>query len=114
MAPDEAGQLWRRVLVCLPVPIPILAVVALMVGGGWWPAGVWAVASVSGAVSALLLPAVLQPSPLPEGLSAGASVRWSLHRYRQITSLGIGLGLVRVAVGAGCSIAGGGLLPLAA
>ncbi|GAA1078685.1 hypothetical protein GCM10009605_14760 [Nocardiopsis composta] len=114
MAPDEAGQLWRRVLVCLPVPIPILAVVALMVGGGWSAAGVWTLASVSVAVAALLLAAVVQPSPLPEGLSTGASVRRSLHRYRQITSLRIGLGLVPVAVGAGCSIAGGGLLPLAA
>ncbi|MFW5419276.1 hypothetical protein J0910_21910 [Nocardiopsis sp. CNT-189] len=114
MAPDEAGRLWRTVLVCLPVPIPILALVALAVGGGWSAAGVWILASGSVAVAALLLAAVVQPSPLPEGLSTGASVRRSLHRYRQITTLRIALGLVPVAVGAGCSIAGGGLLPLAA
>ncbi|MDA2811677.1 hypothetical protein O4J56_13635 [Nocardiopsis sp. RSe5-2] len=112
LAPTESGQLWRKVLFFVPVPIPLLAVVALMVGGHLSAAGVWILASGSVAVASLLLASVVQPTPLPEGLSTGASVRRSLHRFRQITSLRIALALTPVAVGAGFAVAGGGLLPL--
>lgn len=112
LAPTESGQLWRKVLFFVPVPVPVLALVALMVGGQVSAAGVWIMASASVAVASLLLASVVQPTPLPEGLSTGASVRRSLHRFRQITSLRIALALTPVVVGAGFAVAGGGLLPL--
>jgi hypothetical protein len=112
--PTEAGRLWRQVLFFLPAPLPVLAVVALIVGGDWSAPGVTILLSGSVAVASLLLAVVVQPTPLPEGLSAEASVRRSLHRFRQITALRIALALTPVAVGAGASIAGGGLFPLAA
>ncbi|WP_017625611.1 hypothetical protein [Nocardiopsis chromatogenes] len=112
LAPTESGQLWRKVLFFVPVPVPVLAVVALMVGGHLSAAGVWILAAGSVAIASLLLASVVQPTPLPEGLSTGASVRRSLHRFRQISSLRIALALTPVAVGAGFAVAGGGLLPL--
>ncbi|MBV2364743.1 hypothetical protein ACFPZ0_08875 [Streptomonospora nanhaiensis] len=112
--PTESGQLWRQVLFFLPAPIPILAVVALMVGGRFSAPGVTILLSGSVAVASLLLAVMVQPTPLPEGLSAEASVRRSLHRFRQITALRIALALTPVVVGAGSSIAGGGMFPLLA
>ncbi|MFC3994435.1 hypothetical protein ACFOVU_00800 [Nocardiopsis sediminis] len=112
--PTESGQLWRQVLFYLPAPIPIVGLVALIVGGGFSAPGVTILLSGSVAVAALLLAVVVQPTPLPEGLSAEASVRRSLHRFRQITALRIALALAPIAVGAGASIAGGGLFPLLA
>ncbi|GAB3486834.1 hypothetical protein [Nocardiopsis coralliicola] len=111
-APTESGQLWRKALFFVPAPLPLLAVVALAVGGTWSAPGVWILAALSISVASALLAAVVQPSPLPEGLSTGASVRRSLHRFRQITSLRIALALAPVVVAAGFSIAGGGLFPL--
>ncbi|WP_408648616.1 hypothetical protein [Streptomonospora mangrovi] len=112
--PTESGQLWRQVLFFLPAPIPILAVVALLVGGQFSAPGVTILLSGSVAVASLLLAVMVQPTPLPEGLSAEASVRRSLHRFRQITALRIALALTPVVVGAGSSIAGGGMFPLLA
>ncbi|GAA1987772.1 hypothetical protein GCM10009799_11740 [Nocardiopsis rhodophaea] len=102
----------RQVIFFIPVPLPVLALVALIVGGSWSASGWMILLSGSVAVAALLLAIVVQPTPLPEGLSAEASVRRSLHRFRQITSLRIALALTPVAIGAGASIAGGGMLPL--
>ncbi|ASU84540.1 hypothetical protein CDO52_18575 [Nocardiopsis gilva YIM 90087] len=110
--PTESGQLTRQVIFFLPVPLPVLALVAIFVGGSLSASGWMILLSGSVAVAALLLAIVVQPTPLPEGLSAEASVRRSLHRFRQITSLRIALALTPVAVGAGASIAGGGMLPL--
>ncbi|MDA8369416.1 MAG: hypothetical protein M0026_06055 [Nocardiopsaceae bacterium] len=112
--PTEAGQLWRRVLFFLPTPLPVFGLVALIVGGSWAAPGVMILLSGSVAVASLLLALVVQPTPLPEGLSAEASVRRSLHRFRQITALRIALALTPVGVGAGASIVGGGLFPLLA
>ncbi|MFC4563268.1 hypothetical protein ACFO4E_15490 [Nocardiopsis mangrovi] len=110
--PTESGQLWRQVLFYLPAPIPIVGLVALVVGGGFSAPGVTILLSGSVAVASLLLAIVVQPTPLPEGLSAEASVRRSLHRFRQITALRIALALTPIVVGAGASIAGGGLFPV--
>ncbi|MBB6171179.1 hypothetical protein HNR23_001239 [Nocardiopsis mwathae] len=110
--PTESGQLTRQVLFFLPTPIPVLILTALAVGGSWSASGWMILLSGSVAVAAMLLAVVVQPTPLPEGLSADASVRRSLHRFRQITALRIALALTPVAVGAGASIAGGGLMPL--
>ncbi|WP_131102574.1 hypothetical protein [Streptomonospora litoralis] len=112
--PTESGQLWRQVLFFVPVPLPVLGVVALLVGGGLSAPGWTILLAGSVAVASLLLALMVQPTPLPEGLSAEASVRRSLHRFRQITGLRIALALTPVAVGAGASIAGGGLFPLLA
>ncbi|TQN31412.1 hypothetical protein FHX37_1313 [Haloactinospora alba] len=113
LLPTEAGQLRRRVLLFVPWPVPVLAVIVPAVGGTWSAPGWTILLAGSVAVASLLLAVVVQPTPLPEGLSAGASVRRSLHRFQQITTLRIGLALAPVLVGAGASLAGGGLFPLA-
>jgi hypothetical protein len=97
----------------VPLPVPLLALVALLVGGGWSAPGWTILLSGSVGVASLLLAVVVQPTPLPEGLAAETSVRRSLHRFRQITALRIGLALSPVIIGAGASIAGGGMFPLA-
>src|SRR5690625_3963414 len=98
--PTESGQLWRQVLFFVPVPLPVLGVVALTVGGRFSAPGWTILLAGSVAVAALLLALMVQPTPLPEGLSAEASVRRSLHRFRQITALRVALALTPVAVGA--------------
>lgn len=113
LLPTEAGQLRRRVLLFVPWPVPVLAVIVPAVGGAWSAPGWTILLAGSVAVASLLLAVVVQPTPLPEGLSSGASVRRSLHRFQQITTLRIGLALAPVLVGAGASLAGGGLFPLA-
>ncbi|WP_082126585.1 hypothetical protein [Allosalinactinospora lopnorensis] len=112
LRPTETGQLRRQVLFFVPLPIPVFAIVALAVGGSLSAPGWMILLSGSVAIASLLLAVVVQPSPLPEGLSAEASVRRSLHRFRQITTLRISLALTPIAVGAGTAVAGGGLLPL--
>ncbi|WP_374058088.1 hypothetical protein [Marinitenerispora sediminis] len=113
--PTMLGQLRRQVLFFVPLPIPLFAVLVLAHGGLRWSAPGWTIlVAFSVAVAALLLAFVVQPTPLPEGLSAEASVRRSLHRFRQITALRIGLALTPIAVGAGASLAGGGLFPFLA
>lgn len=110
--PTESGQHLRQVLFFIPAPLPVLGVVALMVGGRLSSPGWTILLAGSVAVASLLLALMVQPTPLPEGLSAEASVRRSLHRFRQISTLRIALALTPVAVGAGAALAGGGLLPL--
>ncbi|MUL43601.1 hypothetical protein FZ103_20915 [Streptomonospora sp. PA3] len=112
--PTESGQLLRQVLFFVPAPLPVVGIVALVVGGDLSAPGWTILLAGSVAVASLLLALMVQPTPLPEGLSAEASVRRSLHRFRQITALRIALALTPVAVGAGASIAGGGLFPLLA
>ncbi|GAB3443319.1 hypothetical protein GCM10027570_11220 [Streptomonospora sediminis] len=112
--PTESGQLWRQVLFFVPVPVPVLAVTALLVGGTVSAPGWTILLAGSVAVASLLLALLVQPTPLPEGLSAEASVRRSLHRFRQITTLRIALALTPVVVGACASIVVGGLFPLLA
>ncbi|GAA4911534.1 hypothetical protein HNR25_004588 [Streptomonospora salina] len=110
--PTESGQLLRQVLFFVPTPLPVLVLAGLMVGGRLSAPGWTILLAGSVAVASLLLALMVQPTPLPEGLSAEASVRRSLHRFRQIASLRIALALTPVAVGAGAALAGGGLLPL--
>lgn len=110
--PTEAGQLRRRVLFWTPLPVPLILLVAVATGGQFSAPGWIILASGSVAVGTLLMALIVQPTPLPEGLSAEASVRRSLHRFRQFTSLRIGLAVAAIAVGAGASLAGGGLFPL--
>ncbi|PSK96719.1 hypothetical protein CLV63_11016 [Murinocardiopsis flavida] len=102
----------RRALFCLPLPLVLLGAAALFTGGGLAAPGWLIVVSGSVAVGTLLLALIVQPTPLPEGLSAEASVRRSLHRFRQFTSLRLWLAITALAVGFGASIAGGGLFPL--
>ncbi|GAB3211985.1 hypothetical protein GCM10027294_36440 [Marinactinospora endophytica] len=111
--PTMAGQLRRQVLFFVPVPIPVFLLVALIVGGDWSAKGWTILLAVSVGVASLLLAFVVQPTPLPEGLSAEASVRRSLYRFQQVTWLRIGLALTPIMVGAGAALAGGGLFPLA-
>ncbi|MFD0803672.1 hypothetical protein ACFQZU_20460, partial [Streptomonospora algeriensis] len=110
--PTESGQLLRQVLFFIPTPLPVLGIVAVAVGGRLSSPGWTILLAGSVAVASLLLALMVQPTPLPEGLSAEASVRRSLHRFQQITILRIALALTPVAVGAGASLAGGGLFPL--
>ncbi|RNL85350.1 hypothetical protein EFW17_09290 [Halostreptopolyspora alba] len=112
LRPTESAQLRRQVLFFIPVPIPVVALVALVVDGRVSAPGWMILLSGSVAVASLLLAVIVQPSPLPEGLSAQASVRRSLHRFQQITTLRISLALTPVVVGAGTAVAGGGLFPL--
>lgn len=114
LRPTESAQLRRQVLFFLPIPIPVVALVALVVDGRISAPGWMILLSGSVAVASFLLAVIVQPSPLPEGLSAQASVRRSLHRFQQITTLRISLALAPIAVGAGTAVAGGGLFPLLA
>ncbi|GAA3727518.1 hypothetical protein [Salinactinospora qingdaonensis] len=109
-----AGHLRRQVLFFAPLPLPVAAVVALLVGGQLSASGWTVLLALSVAVASMLMACIVQPTPLPENLSPEASVRRSLHRFRQITALRIGLSAVPVLVGAAASLVGGGMLPLAA
>ncbi|GAA1779368.1 hypothetical protein GCM10009834_43210 [Streptomonospora arabica] len=110
--PTESGQMLRQVLFFIPAPLPVLGIVALLVGGSLSAPGWTILLAGSVGVASLLLALMVQPTPLPEGLSAEASVRRSMHRFRQITNLRIGLALTPVAVGAAAAVVGGGLFPL--
>ncbi|MFC7330459.1 hypothetical protein [Marinactinospora rubrisoli] len=112
--PTWLGQLRRQVLFFVPLPVPLFALLALVHQMQWSAPGWTILVSGSVAVAALVLAFVVQPTPLPEGLSAEASVRRSLYRFRQITAVRIGLALTPIAVGTGASLAGGGLFPFIA
>ncbi len=110
--PTAAGQVRRQVLFHIPIPILILGVLALVLRE--WSAPGWTILlSTSVAVGSLLLACFAQPTPLPEGVPPEVSVRRSLHRFRQITGLRIGLALTPVVMGVAASIVGGGLFPYA-
>ncbi|WP_017573489.1 MFS transporter [Nocardiopsis halotolerans] len=112
LQPTQEGELRRRALFWLPVPIPVLGLVHLLVGGTLAAWGWTILLAASVGVGTLLLALVVQPTPLPEGLAPQASARRSLHRFRQITGLRISLALVPVAIGAAASVIGGGMYPL--
>ena len=114
LQPTQEGELRRRVLFWVPVPLPVLGVVALAVGGSLAAAGWTILLAACVGVGSLLLATVVQPTPLPEGLTPPVSARRALHRFRQFTNLRVVLALVPVAVGAMASIMGGGLYPLLA
>ncbi|MFE3461503.1 hypothetical protein ACFXKD_28515 [Nocardiopsis aegyptia] len=114
LQPTQEGELRRRVLFWVPVPLPVLGLVALAVGGSLAAAGWTILLAACVGVGSLLLATVVQPTPLPEGLTPPVSARRSLHRFRQFTNLRVVLALVPVVVGAMASIAGGGLYPLLA
>ncbi|WP_017598393.1 hypothetical protein [Nocardiopsis lucentensis] len=114
LQPTQEGELRRRVLFWVPVPIPVLALVSLAVGGDLSAPGWTILLATSMGVGTLLLTLVVQPTPLPEGLSPQVSARRSLHRFRQFTHLRVCLALVPVALGATASLVGGGLYPLLA
>lgn len=96
----------------LPAPLPVLGVVYLMVGGVYSAAGWTILLAACVGVGTLLLAMVVQPTPLPEGLSPPVSARRSLHRFRQFTGLRIALALVPVFIGAAASVVGGGMYPV--
>lgn len=112
LQPTQEGELRRRTLFWLPAPLPILGLVYLLVEGTFSAAGWTILLAASVGVGTLLLALVVQPTPLPEGLSPPVSARRSLHRFRQFTALRIALALVPVVIGASASIIGGGMYPL--
>ncbi|MBE2999667.1 hypothetical protein IDM40_13250 [Nocardiopsis sp. HNM0947] len=112
LEPTQEGQLRRRVLFWLPAPLPVLGLVALLVGGALSASGWTILLAASVGVGTLLLAVIVQPTPLPEGLTPQVSARRSLHRFRQFTGLRIALALVPVAIGAAASLIGGGMYPL--
>lgn len=112
LEPTQEGQLRRRVLFWLPAPLPVLGLVALLVGGAQSASGWIILLAASVGVGTLLLALIVHPTPLPEGLTPQVSSRRSLHRFRQFTGLRIALALVPVAIGAAASIIGGGMYPL--
>lgn len=112
LEPTQEGQLRRRVLFWLPAPLPVLGLVALLVGGAQSASGWIILLAASVGVGTLLLALIVHPTPLPEGLTPQVSARRSLHRFRQFTGLRIALALVPVAIGAAASIIGGGMYPL--
>ncbi|MFI6578762.1 hypothetical protein ACIBFB_23490 [Nocardiopsis sp. NPDC050513] len=114
LQPTQEGELRRRVLFWVPAPVPVLALVYLLVGGELSAPGWTILLASSVGVGTLLLALVVQPTPLPEGLSPQVSARRSLHRFRQFTSLRVCLALVPVLLGAAASLVGGGLYPLLA
>lgn len=109
--PTAAGQIRRQVFFHVPIPVLVLGLLALILRGQWSAPGWTILLAASVAVGTLLLACVAQPTPLPEGVSPEVSVRRSLHRFRQITGLRIGLAMTPVVMGAAASIAGGGLFP---
>ena len=109
-----AGQIRRRVLFHVPLPILLLGPLALMVDGRWSAPGWTILLSVSVAVGALLLAYFAQPTPLPAGVSPETSVRRSLYRFRQISTVRIGLAMTPIVMGAAASITGDGLFPYVA
>jgi hypothetical protein len=112
LQPTQEGELRRRVLFWVPVPLPVLGLVSLVVGGTLAAAGWTILLAACVGVGSLLLAVVVQPTPLPEGLTPPVSARRALHRFRQFTNLRVVLALVPVAIGSMASIAGGGLYPL--
>ncbi|RKS07801.1 hypothetical protein DFP74_3485 [Nocardiopsis sp. Huas11] len=114
LQPTQEGELRRRVLFWVPLPLPVLGAVALAVGGTMAAAGWTILLAACVGVGSLLLALVVQPTPLPEGLTPPVSARRSLHRFRQFTNLRVVLALVPVVVGAMASLIGGGLYPLLA
>ena len=112
LEPTQEGQLRRRVLFWLPAPLPVLGLVALLVGGAQSASGWTILLAASVGVGTLLLALIVHPTPLPEGLTPQVSSRRSLHRFRQFTGVRIALALVPVAIGAAASIIGGGMYPL--
>lgn len=112
LQPTQEGELRRRALFWLPAPLPVLGVVALLVGGTFSAPGWTILLAASVGVGTLLLALVVQPTPLPEGLAPQASARRSLHRFRQFTGLRIWLALVPVLLGAAASVIGDGMYPL--
>lgn len=112
LQPTQEGELRRRALFWLPAPLPVLGVVHLLVGGTLSASGWTILLAASVGVGTLLLALVVQPTPLPEGLSPQVSARRSLHRFRQFTELRIALALVLVVIGAAASVVGGGMYPL--
>lgn len=114
LQPTQEGELRRRVLFWIPVPLPLLGLVYLLVGGAFSAAGWTILLAASVAVGTLLLATIVQPTPLPEGLAPPVSARRALHRFRQFTQLRVALALVPMALGAAAAIIGGGLYPLLA
>ncbi|WP_028648256.1 hypothetical protein [Nocardiopsis sp. CNT312] len=114
LQPTQEGEVRRRVLFWLPVPLPVLGLVLLLVGGSLSAAGWTILLAASVGMGTLLLSTLVQPTPLPEGLGPQASARRSLHRFRQFTTLRICLALVAVVFGATASILGGGAYPMLA
>ncbi|MDS1268779.1 hypothetical protein RIF23_00555 [Lipingzhangella sp. LS1_29] len=112
--PTMAGYLRRVVLVFLPVPLAALVPITIAVSASWAAAGWLVLVSVSVSVASLLMCLIMQPPPLPEGLSTRASVRRSLHRYQQVTRLRIALPLAALATGGVAAVTSGGLAPYVA
>ena len=96
LQPTQEGELRRRALFWLPAPLPILGLVCLLVEGTFSASGWTILLAASVGVGTLLLALVVQPTPLPEGLSPVVSARRSLHRFRQFTALRIALALVQI------------------
>lgn len=109
--PTMMGHLRRLVLIFAPVPLALALPLWFLVDGQLSAPGWTILFSASAAITSLLLCALVQPPPLPEGLSPGASVRRSLHRFRQVTRLRIALPMTAVGVGAIASVIGDGLFP---
>lgn len=112
LQPTQEGELRRRVLFWVPAPLPLLGLVYLVVGGTFSAAGWTILLAASVGVASLLLAAVVQPTPLPEGLAPPVSARRSLHRFRQFTQLRLALALTPMVIGACAAIIGGGMYPL--
>ena len=98
----------------VPAPLPAIALVALSVGGSFSAAGWTILLATSVGVGALLMSLIVQPTPLPEGLTPPVSARRSLHRFRQFTGLRIALALATMVIGAAAALVGGGMYPLLA
>lgn len=114
LQPTQEGELRRRVLFWLPAPLPVVGLVALLVGGSLSAAGWTILLATSVGMGTLLMSLIVQPTPLPEGLAPPVSARRALHRFRQFTGLRIALALVTTVIGAAAALVGGGLYPLLA
>ncbi|MFL1376527.1 MULTISPECIES: hypothetical protein [unclassified Nocardiopsis] len=112
--PTQEGELRRRVLFWLPAPLPVVGLVALLVGGALSASGWTILLATSVGVGTLLMSLIVQPTPLPEGLAPPVSARRALHRFRQFTGLRIALALSTMVIGAAAALVGGGLYPLLA
>ncbi|GLU49485.1 hypothetical protein [Nocardiopsis ansamitocini] len=111
--PTAAGHLRRQVFFFVPIPVLLGGVLALALDTQWSAPGWTILFSGSISVTCLLIAFLVHPTPLPEGLSQEASVRRSLHRFRQITGLRITLAMLPILLGAGAALAGGGMFPYA-
>ncbi|CAL9586479.1 hypothetical protein SUDANB121_05167 [Nocardiopsis dassonvillei] len=114
LQPTQEGELRRRVLFWLPAPLPVVGLVALLVGGSLSAAGWTILLATCVGVGTLLMSLIVQPTPLPEGLAPPVSARRALHRFRQFTGLRIALALTTMVIGAAAALVGGGLYPLLA